>query len=148
MGLYYNNELIEIMSFTKPRFTKKYEYELLRLCTKYNYTIIGGSAKLFNYFIHQYNPNSIISYCDYSKFNGNIYEQIGMKFDKLSNPTIIYCNYNMNTINDSILNKYGIDNLLGTHYGKGTNNKELMIKEGYLPIPNCGNLIYVYNINK
>lgn len=145
LGLYYNDELVEIMSFVNPRFTKKYEYELLRLCTKYNYTIIGGSAKLFNYFIHQYNPNSVISYCDNSKFNGNVYEQIGMKFYKLSQPTIIYCNYNMNIIHDSILNKYGIDNLLGTHYGKGTNNKELMIKEGYLPVPNCGNLIYVYN---
>ena len=67
-----------------------------------------------------------------------------MDFNKLSNPTIIYCNYDMNVINESILNKYGIDNLLGTHYGLHTNNKELIIKEGYLPIPNCGNLIYTY----
>lgn len=144
LGLYYNNELIEIMSFCKPRFTKKYEYELLRLCTKYNYIVIGGTQKLFKYFVNTYEPNSIISYCDYSKFTGGIYEKLGLIFDKLSRPMIIYCNYNMNTINESILNKYGIDNLLGTHYGKGTNNKELIIKEGYLPIPNCGNLIYTY----
>lgn len=144
LGLYYNDELLEIMSFVKPRFTKKYEYELLRLCTKYNYIIVGGTQKLFKYFIQTYNPNSIISYCDYSKFNGNIYERIGMKFKKLSNPTIVYCNYDMKIINESILNKYGIDNLLGTHYGKGTNNKELIIKEGYLPIPNCGNLTFEY----
>ncbi len=50
----------------------------------------------------------------------------------------------MKTINESILIKYGIDNLLGTKYGNGTNNKELIIKEGYLPIHNCGNLIYKY----
>ena len=144
LGLYFNDELLEIMSFTKPRFTKKYEYELVRLCTKYNYSIIGGTEKLFNYFIKNYDPISIISYCDYSKFSGNIYQKIGMDFNKLSNPTIIYCNYYMNVINESILNKYGIDNLLGTHYGLHTNNKELIIKEGYLPIPNCGNLIYTY----
>lgn len=144
LGLYFNDELLEIMSFTKPRFTKKYEYELVRLCTKYNYSIIGGTEKLFNYFIKNYDPISIISYCDYSKFSGNIYQKIGMDFNKLSNPTIIYCNYDMNVINESILNKYGIDNLLGTHYGLHTNNKELIIKEGYLPIPNCGNLIYTY----
>ena len=144
LGLYYDDDLIEIMSFTKPRFTKKYEYELLRLCTKYNMMIIGGTQKLFNYFINTYSPTSIISYCDYSKFSGNTYENIGMIFNKLSSPTIIYCNYDMKIINESILSKYGIDNLLGTKYGKGADNKKLIIQHGYLPIPNCGNLIYTY----
>lgn len=142
IGLFFENELIEIMTFGKPRFSNKYQYELLRLCTKYDYLIIGGTKKLFNYFIKTFNPNSIISYCDFSKFSGDIYEKIGMKFNKLSNPTITYCNYNWKTINESILMKYGIDNLLGTNYGKGTNNKELILQEGFFPVYNSGNLIY------
>lgn len=144
LGLYYENNLIQIMSFCKPRFSKKYEYELLRLCTKYDYIVIGGANKLFNNFVKKYSPKSIISYCDYSKFTGNVYENIGMRFDKLSAPTITYCDYNWHTINESILIKYGIDNLLGTNYGKHTDNKELIVKEGYLPVYNCGNLIYNY----
>lgn len=142
LGLYFNGELIQIMTFGKPRFTKKYEYELIRLCTKYDYAVIGGSKRLFANFIGEYSPASIISYCDLSKFSGNVYEKIGMKYVNRSKPTVIYCNYKWNVINESILIKYGIDNLLGTSYGKGTDNKELIRKEGYLPIYNCGNLIY------
>ena len=52
LGLYLNNELLEVMSFSKPRFTKKYEYELLRLCTKYNYIIIGGAQNYLSILLH------------------------------------------------------------------------------------------------
>lgn len=142
IGLYYDNELVQLMSFIKARFNKKYQYELLRLCSKYDLFVIGGANKLFKHFIDNYSPKSIISYCDYSKFTGKVYEQIGMKFVKLTKPTIVYCNYDMNVINESILMKYGVDKLLKTNYGKGANNRELIMKHGYLPIHNCGNLIY------
>ena len=36
LGLYYNNELVQLMSFCKRRFNKNYQYELLRLCTSRN----------------------------------------------------------------------------------------------------------------
>ena len=132
------------MSFTKARYDKKYQYELLRLCTKNGIAVTGGAEKLFKNFIRQNNPESIISYCDFSKFNGKVYEKIGMKFDKLSKPTAYYCNFDMEVINESMLMKYGVDNLLHTNYGKGTDNKELIIKHGYLPVYNCGNLIFIW----
>jgi hypothetical protein len=50
-GLYYNEELVQLMSFGSPRFGKIYQWELLRLATKLNYSIVGGSSKLFNAFI-------------------------------------------------------------------------------------------------
>ena len=148
LGLYYNDDLIQIMTFNKPRFSNKYEYELIRLCSKYNYVVVGGAKRLFNNFIHKYNPSSIISYCDAAKFSGIVYENIGMKFIKHTAPMIWYCNYDWNVINESILMKYGIDNLLGTKYGKNTDNRELILKEGYLPVYNCGNLIYEWKNNK
>ena len=45
------NELIEVMTFGKPRYNKKYEWELLRLCTKFGYIVSGGANKLIKYFI-------------------------------------------------------------------------------------------------
>ena len=41
LGLYKDNELIEIMTFGKPRYNKNYEWELLRLCTKPEYKVVG-----------------------------------------------------------------------------------------------------------
>ena len=64
------------MTFGKPRYNNKYQWELLRLCTQPKYRVVGGASKLFQYFIKIYNPESIISYCDRSKFNGSVYENI------------------------------------------------------------------------
>lgn len=145
LGLYFNDELVQLMSFADSRYDKKYQYELLRLCTKNEYIVVGGASRLFKYFIKKFNPESIISYCDYSKFSGEGYEKMGMTLDKLSKPTVYYCNFDMNVINESMLMKYGVDNLLHTNYGKGADNREMIMKHGYLPVYNCGNLIYIWN---
>lgn len=79
-GLYYYDELVQMMTFGYSRF-KKGEIELLRFCTKGEVKIIGGASKLFTAFIRQ-NPDitDIISYanCDISK--GDIYERLGFKY--------------------------------------------------------------------
>mgnify|MGYP007037140579 CR=1 FL=1 len=70
------------MTFGKPRYNKNYEYELIRYCSSKN--IVGGAEKLFNYFIKTYNPKSIISYCDWSKFNGDVYLKLGFIYKSYS----------------------------------------------------------------
>jgi hypothetical protein len=77
LGLFYGDELVQIMSFGKPRFNKKYEYEMIRECSKADYDIIGGKSKLLKYFIRKYNPKSIISYCEKNKFTGKSYIDLG-----------------------------------------------------------------------
>ena len=145
LGLYYNNELIELASFCKPRYNKKYQYELLRLCTKYGYSVIGGAQKLLKHFINDYNPISIISYCDLSKFTGKVYEDIGFKLSYNTEPQIIWCNKDMKHFTQSSLNMIGADKMIGTNYGKGTNNVEIVQKHGYVPIYNCGLGVYTFN---
>lgn len=149
LGLYYNNELIQVMTFGKPRYNKKYEYELLRLCTKAGYISVGGAEKLFNYFIKNYNPSTIISYCDNSKFNGNIYKKIGFNLDTYGNPSKHW--YNIKTkkhITDNLLRQRGFDQLFNTNYGKGTSNEDLMRVAGFVEIYDCGQSTYVYTNNK
>ena len=55
-GLYYNNELVSLMTFGNMRKslgskTKNECYELLRFCNKLNTSVIGGASKLFKHFI-------------------------------------------------------------------------------------------------
>lgn len=84
LGLFYKDELVQIMSFGLSRFNKSYEYELIRECSKYNHIIVGGVEKLWNFFLKNYNPQSIISYCDFNKFNGKSYEKLGFKLQKIN----------------------------------------------------------------
>ena len=77
-GLYKDDELIELMSFGKPRYTKKYDFELLRLCTKKGYQVYGGASRLLKHFREE-NMGSILSYCNKDLFNGKVYEALGFK---------------------------------------------------------------------
>lgn len=143
-GLYYKDELVEVMTFGKPRYNKNYEYELLRLCTKPEFKVIGGASKLFKYFEQQVKPESIISYCDLSKFNGDVYEKLGFKLSSKTVPARHW--YNPKTkrhISDNLLRQRGFDQLHNANFGKGTSNEELMKAEGYVEIYDCGQLVFV-----
>jgi len=78
LGLYHEGDLLAIMTFSKPRFNKKYEWELVRFATK-NYTHIPGAfTKLLSAFKKQY-EGSIITYADLSYSEGNVYKKNGFK---------------------------------------------------------------------
>jgi hypothetical protein len=144
IGLYYSDELIAVMTFGNPRYNKKFEWELLRLCYHPKFKIIGGSQKMFNYFIKKYNPNNIISYCDNSKFSGNVYEQLGfiLKDSKVI-PSKHW--YNCKTqihVTDNFLRQRGFDQLFNTNYGKGIDNHELMRENGFVEIYDSGQITY------
>ena len=145
LGLFYKNELVEVMTFGKPRYNKKYEWELLRLCSHSDYNIIGGANRLFTHFLIDYKPKSIISYCDNSKFDGTVYKWLEFKLLDYGKPSKHW--YNAKTkqhITDNLLRQRGFDQLFGTNYGKGTSNKELMIKNGFVEVYDAGQSTYVY----
>ena len=145
IGLYYENNLVSIMTFGKPRYTKKYNYELIRYCSAVNIT--GGSEKLFKYFIDNYD-GSIISYCDLGKFNGNLYDKLGFIRKSVSISRHWYSLKLDKHITDNLLRKHGFDRLLGDiygTYGKGTPNEELMLQHDFVEIYDCGQATYIYN---
>ena len=88
LGLYYENELVSIMTFSKSRtgIGKKEEgYELVRFCNKINTNVIGGASKLLSYFIRSYNPSKIVSYSSNDISNGNLYQVLGFQKEGISN---------------------------------------------------------------
>lgn len=144
LGLYYENNLISIMTFGKPRYNKKYDYELVRYCSALN--VIGGSEKLFAHFVKLYQPTSIISYCDESKFGGNTYVKLGFESMSSGRPSKHW--YNPKTkqhITDNLLRQRGFDQLFKTNYGKGTSNEELMLNHNFVEVYDCGQATYVWN---
>ena len=144
LGLYKDNELIEIMTFGKPRYNKNYEWELLRLCTKPEYKVVGGSEKLFKHFIELVNPQSVISYCDNSKFSGEVYTRLGFTQKGKPSPSL-HWSKGSEHITDNLLRQRGFDQLFNTNYGKGTSNEELMIEHGWLPIYDCGQMTFIWH---
>lgn len=148
LGLYYAGELVQVVTFGKPRYNRKYEWELLRLCSNSKFAVVGGAEKMWNYFINTYSPKSIISYCDMSKFTGHVYESLSMSLDHIVEPNKIWSK-GVEMITNNLLLQRGYDQIFNAKYGKGTDNEELMIANGWLPVYDCGQAVYIYlNSNK
>lgn len=138
-----DNNIVQAMTFGKPRYTSKYQYELLRLCTDSRYRVVGGSQRLFKYFVQNFHPESILSYCDMSKFSGEVYERLGMIHHHNTEPAKVWSN-GSDKITDNLLRQRGVDQLFHTDFGKGSSNEELMLEMGWLPVYDCGQSVYVF----
>lgn len=145
LGLFYNNHLVAVMTFVKPRYSAKYQYELQRYATVFNFTIVGGASKLLKYFERNYNPTSIISYADRRWSTGNLYKQIGFTLDHVSKPSYFYVKYG-NRYSRIMFQKHKLPKLLDKF---DTNMSEIqnMVENGYRLIFDCGNLVFVKMYN-
>lgn len=146
IGLFYNNELISLATFGRPRYNKNYEWEALRYCTKAGYAVLGGTVKLYTYFEDAYKPKSIVSYQDLSKFTGDFHEKLG--YSKIAESKSRHW-YNYDTkihLTDNLVRQRGVDNLLGTTFGKpeecGMTNEQILRKLGYHEIYDEGQRTY------
>ena len=143
LGLYYDNQLVSLMTFGKSRFNKNCDYELLRYCSHYN--VVGGAEKLFKYFVDTYKPNSVVSYCDTSKFSGKVYDMLRFKIDTINSPSCHWYSVKEDKhITDNLLRMQGYDRLFKENHGKGTSNEELILNRGYLPVYDCGQSTYIW----
>lgn len=141
LGLYNNNELVGLMTFGKPRFNNNFEWELIRLCYKTGTVVIGGTEKLFKYFINNYKPKSIISYCDISKFDGNTYLKLGFETSpsSLTTPNYVW----VSPERDLVLTRYQTQKqkLLNMGYEEfGNTETEIMENLDFIKVSDCGNL--------
>ena len=84
LGLYYENELVSLMTFGKCRFDKKHEWEMLRFCNKLNCHIVGAAGKLLVYFEKNFKPSSLVSYADRRWSQGKLYQKLGFTLSNIS----------------------------------------------------------------
>ena len=148
LGLIYGGALVSVMTFGKPRFNKKYEYELLRFCSLRNHSVVGGASKLWKYFLQKYSPKSVISYANLRFSDGKIYEMLGFKFIKFTTPNYFYFK-NSNILESRV--KYQKHKLQKLHevgeleyFNPDESEAVNMFKNGYRRIFDCGNLVYEY----
>ena len=85
LGLYKDNELIQIMTF-RVKSKKDKIWEIGRLATKTGYSVIGGAERLFKNLQKMVDFQEIISYNNLDKFTGEVYERLGMSFENISIP--------------------------------------------------------------
>lgn len=153
IGLYYENELVQLMTFGKPRFNRNFDWEMIRECSKKNTVIRGGTSKLFKYFIKNHDPENIIVYTDVTNthlMNDNDHYVKHLNFERLKNPRKAKIERWISEVfpredgygrdySATSITHYGPDRMLGTKLGfnNGTNS-EIMEKLGYKKVATYG----------
>lgn len=138
LGCYYNKHLIGIMSFEKS-IKDDNTYDLRRLCWKNGIYVVGGSKKIFKYFVTKYKPKLVTASCDISKFTGKEYTELGFRITGITEPQYVWTKNEFN----KTLTQYQTQKHKLIAQGLGTENQtedEIMTNLGYIKVYDCGNL--------
>ncbi|MCK9445784.1 hypothetical protein M0Q50_02700 [bacterium] len=144
IGLFYNNELVSLMTFSKNRFclnnkNKNNNYELTRFCNKLNTNIVGGASRLLKYFRNNFEYDDIISYADRSHSNGNLYDKLGFEFVHKTQPNYHY------VIDDKRFHRFNFrkSELIKDGFDPNKSEHEIMLERKIYRIYNSGNIKYI-----
>ncbi|RMH15214.1 MAG: hypothetical protein D6698_11465, partial [Gammaproteobacteria bacterium] len=142
-GLYDGNQLIQVMTFGKPRYSKKHEWEILRLASHSDYRVTGGAERLFNRFLTEHDPKSIIAYCDFRFFSGNVYERLGMSLASHDDPGYVWYDYDTkNVFPQYQTQKHKLPKLLGESFDPSLTEVQNMENAGYVQCNDLGQLMF------
>ena len=139
IGLVLDNKLIGLMTFGKSRFDNDESYEMLRLCYDYHYKVIGGTQKMFKYFVDNFlkDNESCVTYCDITKFSSNTYKNLGFTQACITDPNYFWVNSKYEALTQYQCQKY---KLLEQGYGDyGNTEVEIMHARKYFRVYNSGN---------
>lgn len=139
-GLFLNNELVSLMTFGWRKTNSKREFELIRFCNKINTNVIGSASKLFNFALTNIDVNEIISYCDISQFDGNVYNMLKFKCTHTTGPNYWW------VVDEKRRHRYVFSKSKLVKDGFDPNKTEVQImnENGYFRIFGCGHQKWVY----
>lgn len=142
LGLYYKDDLVAVCTFGRARYTKQYEWELIRFSSKLNYTIVGGFSKLISHFINVYNPKNIFTYCDRAISNGNAYIKNNFKLIGVTTSNYFYFK-GVNVYSRELFQKHKLQNKI-TKFDNLLTEYENMLINGYDRYWDCGNYKFLF----
>lgn len=143
LGLYYNDELVSLMTFGKSRYNKSVQYELIRFCSKVNYSVVGAASKLLRQFERTYNPQSIISYANRRWSTGHLYHKLGFELTGTTPVNYFYFKNEYDELQSRVkFQKHKLKNILEV-FDENLSESENMYNNGYRKIYDSGNLVFI-----
>lgn len=139
-GLYYNNDLVMVMTFSELNLDEKFSHELSRLCTKIDTIVVGGASKLLKHFVKQMQPVSIITFADRSLFSGDIYNRLGFSILGYTSPDFKYTK--QNRVYDKNFSQVNLIRNSQEKIDVASTDQLGLESGGYYKIWDCGNIIW------
>jgi hypothetical protein len=142
IGLFYEGDLVSLLTLSKPRFNKNYDWEIVRFCNKIGWNISGGFSRLLKEFRKNYS-GSIITYADKRYSDGALYRSNSFVELPDSKPNYWYCHPRKGTLESRLeYQKHKLKEKLSI-YNEELTEAENMFMNGYRRIWDCGNKVFV-----
>lgn len=139
-ALLFKDDIVQIMTFGNPRFSKAYQCEIIRDCTLKDHVVNGGVSKIWKHFIKNNKIHSCIvysyphdeehlytsKYVDYCGFNNISKAKPSKKVSFKGN-----WDGEKKSIDISLLYRYGVDYLLKGSFGHDRSNEEILLDLGF-----------------
>lgn len=140
-GLFFKDELVAVMTFSKPKFSTVQDYELVRYCSLTGINVVGGASKLLKHFRKNY-IGSIVSYSDRRWSSGGLYKALGFEYSHTSTPNYKYYK-NLRSLSRYKCQKHKLKDLFPEYYDEHLTEKEIMKLAGYYPVYDSGSDVWV-----
>jgi hypothetical protein len=143
IGLFYNEELVCVMTFGTRKITGSLDHELMRFCVKSNTSVVGGFSKLLKRYRTDFKVSLIKTYADRRYSSGEVYKKNGFKFVKFSDPSYWY----FNITEYKLHHRYNFaKHLLKDRmcvYDESLTEREIMNLNNYHRIWDCGQCVFI-----
>ena len=144
-GLFFENQLVSVITVGPYRFGTEFDIEIYRFCSKIDTVVVGGLSRLINHVIKVMTPKNIISYVDRRYGKGDIYEHIGFKKVRATDPGYFYLDSNAKRFSRWQFQKHLLKDKLKTFDPNLTEWQNMQLN-GYDRIWDCGNYVYVKDL--
>jgi hypothetical protein len=149
LALKYNGEIVSIMTFGARRkimgaYNSPGEYEMLRFCNAKNTNVRGAASRLLAHFIKENNPTKITTYADYRWSSGAMYEKLGFRMIKTTEPNYWYVVQQMRKHRFS----YRKDVLVKQGFNPNKSEFEIMLERKIYKIWDCGHLKFELDLSE
>ena len=144
LGLFWNGDLIALMTLGRSRYDSNVGYELIRYCSVSGFNVVGGASRLFKRFVSRYSPKSVVSYSDIGWNTGNMYTQLGFQLVGQSAPAYYYTRNYRDFENRVKYQKHKLPSLL-SKFDATLTEWANMQANGFDRIWDCGTHKYVWN---
>jgi len=151
LGLFFEEELVSVMTFGKMRGTIGTGntnlddcWELVRFCSLMHTTVVGSASKLFSYFVKTYKPTRIRSFSDRAHTSGNLYQTLGFAKVASSNAGYVW----VNVVSDKAYHRANAQKQNLKKFLKDENidlvktETEIMIDHGYVQVFDSGTITW------
>ena len=154
IGLFYNDNLVAVMTFAKPRCgigknkNRENKIELTRFATNNNYRVIGGFSKIISFVKENYSFEEIYSYGDlrWVDINNNVYIKNGFALSHINPPNYWYF-YNKTRLHRFGFRKDALKKKFPTLYDKNLTEFQIMDKTKYKRIWDCGTAVFSLSLS-